>query len=215
MTNQVLTALNDSELLRRAKTGDLDAFETLATRYERQVYSLALRILRQEQDAEDVTQQSFLSALENLAGFREEASFSTWLMRIATHAALKILRKRKGLEMISLEAATEPQEGYDTIPHPEFIADWRQSPEALVEQNETRRLIEGALAQVDEKYRVIFLLRDVEGLSVQETAETLGISEANVKVRLLRARMQLRELLTQAFGDPTTRMEPHRDDHEH
>jgi RNA polymerase sigma-70 factor, ECF subfamily len=215
MTNQVLTALNDSELLRRAKSGDLDAFETLATRYERQVYSLALRILRQQQDAEDITQQTFLSALENLEGFRGESSFSTWLMRIATHAALKILRKRKGLEVISLEASTEPQEGYDTVPHPEFIADWRQSPEALVEQNETRRLIEEALGQIDEKYRVIFLLRDVEGLSIQETAETLGLSEANVKVRLLRARMQLRELLTAAFGDPATRMEPHRDDHEH
>ncbi len=210
-----MTEFSDTELLKLAKSGELQAFETLATRYERQVYSLAMRILRHEQDAEDVTQQAFLSAMEHLGTFREESSFSTWLMRIATHAALKILRKRKGVEMVSLEAATEPQEGYDTVPHPEYITDWRESPEALAQKNETRRLIEEALAQLDEKHRVIFLLRDVEGLSVRETAELLGLSEANVKVRLLRARLQLREKLTQEFGDPTRRLMPHPHDHEH
>ena len=87
----------DVELVRRAKAGDLDAFEALTNRYEQRVYSLALRMLRQLEDAEDATQQTFLSALENLAGFRGEASFATWLLRIATHAALKIIRKRKGL----------------------------------------------------------------------------------------------------------------------
>ena len=96
----------DVELVQRAKAGDLEAFEALTTRHEQRVYSLALRMLRQEQDAEDVTQQTFLSVLENLEGFRGEASFSTWLLRIATHAALKIIRKRKGLDVISLEEAT-------------------------------------------------------------------------------------------------------------
>jgi RNA polymerase sigma-70 factor (ECF subfamily) len=210
-----MTEISDTELLKLAKSGELQAFETLATRYERQVYSLAMRILRHEQDAEDVTQQAFLSAMEHLKTFREESSFSTWLMRIATHAALKILRKRKGVEMVSLEAATEPQEGYDTVPHPEYITDWRESPEALAQKNETRRLIEEALAQLDEKHRVIFLLRDVEGLSVRETTEMLGLSEANVKVRLLRARLQLREKLTQEFGDPSRRLMPHAHDREH
>ena len=201
--------ISDQELVRRAKAGQLAAFETLVTRYERHVYSLARRILRHEQDAEDVTQQTFLSALEHLSGFREEASFLTWLLRIATHAALKVLRKRKGLETVSLENATEPTEGYDTVPHPEYIADWRESPESLVQQNEVMRLIEQALAQLDEKHRLVFLLRDVEGLSVSETAESLGISEANVKVRLLRARLQLREQLTRAFGDARRRLLPH------
>jgi len=204
--------VTDIELVRRAKAGDLEAFEALTTRYEGKVYSLARRILRQEQDAEDVTQQTFLSAVEHLEGFREEASFSTWLLRIATHAALKVLRKRQGLDMVSLEAETESREGYDNIPHPEFIADWRQSPAQLVERNETRRLVEDALEQLDEKHRIIFLLRDVEGLSVRETAESLGLSEANVKVRLLRARLLLREQLTRAFGDPKRRLEPHRHD---
>jgi RNA polymerase sigma-70 factor (ECF subfamily) len=193
--------INDAELVRQAKAGELAAFEELTRRYERQVYSLAFRIVRQEHDAEDVTQEAFLSAMEYLAGFREEARFSTWLMRIATHAALKVLRKRRGLDTVSLEASTEPDpEG--AIPHPEYIADWRQSPEELVHRNEIRRLLEEALDRLDEKHRLVFLLRDVEGLSVRETAEALGLSEVNVKVRLLRARLQLRERLTRVFGDP-------------
>ncbi len=198
---QPLTA--DLELVRRAKAGDLDAFEELVGRHERLVFTLALRIVQNEHDAEDVTQQAFISALEHLPGFREEARFATWLYRIATHAALKIIRKRKGLDTVSLEEATEPREDGDTIPHPEFIADWRQSPEELVERNETQRLLDDALAKLDEKHRLVFLLRDVEGLSVKETAETLGLSEANVKVRLLRARLQLREHLTRVLGDET------------
>ena len=202
MTNQITPETPDAELVRRAKVGELDAFETLTNRHEQRVYSLALRMLRHEQDAEDVTQQTFLSAVEHLAGFREEASFSTWLLRIATHAALKVVRKRKGLPTVSLEEMTETQEGYEGIPHPEFIADWRQSPEELVQNNEIQRLLDGALAELDENHRVVFLLRDVEGMSVKETANSLGLSEANVKVRLLRARLQLRERLTRKLGDP-------------
>jgi RNA polymerase sigma-70 factor, ECF subfamily len=202
---------SDAELVRRAKVGELSAFETLASRHERRIYTVARRITGNESD---VTQQAFLSAIEGLESFREEAAFATWLQRIATHAALKVLRKRKGLPTVSLDAATEPQEGYDTVPHPEYIADWRESPEKLVGRNETGRLIDEALGELDEKHRAIFLLRDVEGLSVKETAEALGISEANVKVRLLRARLQLRERLTQAFGDPAKRFEPHRHEDE-
>ena len=198
----------DAELVRRAKSGELAAFEELAARYERRVFTLARRIVRHEQDAEDVTQQTFLSAVENLGGFRGEAAFATWLFRIATHAALKILRKRKGLDTVSLEEATEPQDNLGGVAHPEFIADWRQSPEQLVQRNETRRLLDDALNRLDEKHRLVFLLRDVEGFSVKETAEALGLSEANVKVRLLRARLQLREDLTRVFGDATRRLAP-------
>jgi RNA polymerase sigma-70 factor (ECF subfamily) len=197
----------DIELVRQARAGDLAAFEELVSRHERQVYTVALRIVQNAHDAEDVAQTAFLSALEHLPGFREEASFATWLYRIVTHAALKIIRKRKGLDTVSLEAATEAQDDRDTIPHPEFIADWRQSPEELVQRNETRQLLDDALAQLDEKHRLVFVLRDVEGLSVRETADALGLSEANVKVRLLRARLQLRERLTQVLGDPAARVE--------
>ena len=213
MTNPEIPAVSDAEMVARAKAGELDAFEALTSRYEQRVYSLALRMLRQEQDAEDVTQQTFLSALENLAGFRGDASFATWLLRIATHAALKVIRKRRGLDTVSLEGATEEEDQFGTIPHPEYIADWRQSPEQLVQRNEIQRLLDEALAKLDEKHRLVFLLRDVEGLSVKETAEALGLSEANTKVRLLRARLQLREQLTRTLGDPERRVA--RSPHDH
>jgi len=208
------TASQSAELVRRAQAGDLAAFESLVSRHERQVYSLAFRLLQNPHDAEDVTQQAFLSAIKHLPGFRGEASFATWIHRIATHAALKVIRKRRGLDMVSLEAATEPEDGYDGVAHPEFIADWKLSPEQLVDRNETRRLLDEALAQLDEKHRLVFVLRDVEGLSVRETAETLGLSEANVKVRLLRARLQLREQLTRVLGDPARRLQRGPHDHE-
>ena len=196
------TAISTAELVRLAQAGDLSAFETLVSLHERQVYSIAFRMLQNVHDAEDVTQQTFLSAIEHLKNFRGDASFATWIHRIATHAALKVIRKRKGLTTVSLEEATEPQEDYDGIAHPEFIADWKQSPEQLVERNETQRLLDEALAQLEDKHRLVFVLRDVEGLSIKETADTLGLSEANVKVRLLRARLQLREHLTRVLGDP-------------
>lgn len=206
MTTLITPETTDFDLVQRAKAGDLDAFEMLTSRHEQRVYCLAMRMLRQEQDAEDVTQQTFLSALESLQSFRGEASFSTWLLRIASHAALKVIRKGKGLDLVSLEEATEPSDQSDAIPHPEFIADWRQSPEKLVQTHEIQRLLDEALDQLDEKHRLVFLLRDVEGLSVKETAETLGLSEANTKVRLLRARLQLREQLTKTLGDPATQL---------
>jgi len=196
----------DAELVRRAQAGELDAFETLTTRHERRVFSLAMRIMKQEQDAEDVTQQTFLSALENLNGFRGEAGFATWLLRIATHAALKVIRKRKGLPTVSLDEAIAETDASGSIARPEYIADWRQSPEELVGKNEVQRLLDEALARLDERHRLVFLLRDVEGLSVRETAAALGLSEANTKVRLLRARLQLREYLTRVLGDPAKRV---------
>lgn len=197
---------SDVELVRRAQAGELDAFEALTTRYERRVYSLALRMLGQMHDAQDVTQQTFLSALENLAGFRGEASFATWLLRIATHAALKVIRKRKGLDTVSLEEASESGDPDGPLPHPEYIADWRQSPDELAHRREVQRSIEEALSRLEDKHRMVFLLRDVEGFSVKETAQALGLSEANTKVRLLRARLQLRELLTRKLGDPARRL---------
>lgn len=207
MTHQLTPDTADAVLVSRAQAGELVAFEALTNRYEQRVYGLAMRMLRQAQDAEDVTQQTFLSVLENIDGFRGEASFSTWVLRIASHAALKIIRKRKGLNTFSLDEATEPSEDINSIPHPEFIADWRQSPEHLVERNEVRRLLDEALTRLDEKHRLVFLLRDMEGLSIQETAAALELSEGNVKVRLLRARLQLREELTRVLGDPARQID--------
>ena len=199
---------DEAELVRRAKAGELAAFDVLVTRHEGKVFSLAWRMLRNRHDAEDITQQTFLKAVEHLDTFRGEAAFGTWLMRIATYAALKVIRKRGGLEMVSLEAATDPDDE-GAIARPDYIADWRESPERLVRNRETGRGIEAALGELDDKHRLVFLLRDVEGLSVRESAEALGISEANVKVRLLRARLQLREKLTRLFGDPARRVIRH------
>jgi RNA polymerase sigma-70 factor (ECF subfamily) len=213
MTPPITPETTDTELVRRAQRGELHAFEALTNRYEDRVYALALRMLRHEQDAEDVTQQTFLSGIENLRGFRGDASFATWLLRIAAHAALKVIRKRKGLDTVSLEEATELGDDSESIPHPEYVADWRQSPERLVHQHEIRRLLDEALAKLDEKHRLVFLLRDVEGLSIKETAEALGLSEANTKVRLLRARLQLREELTRTLGDPARRVAPSQHEH--
>jgi RNA polymerase sigma-70 factor (ECF subfamily) len=213
MPDPTIQELPDARLVARAQAGELDAFEALTKRYEQRVYSLALWMLRHQQDAEDVTQQTFLSALENLGGFRGDATFATWLLRIATYAALKVIRKRQGLDTVSLDEATAEADNYETIPHPEYIADWRQSPEQLVHQNEIQRLLDDALAKLDEKHRLVFLLRDVEGLSVKEAAEALGLSEANTKVRLLGARLQLREWLTQKLGDPARRVA--RSEHNH
>src|SRR5512140_3445701 len=114
--------ITDSELFARAKAGELEAFEELTSRHERQVYTLAFRMLRHEHDAQDVTQQTFLSALEHLGGFREDASFTTWLVRSATDGALKVIRKRKGLPTVSLDEATDPgpQTEGGHIPHPEY-----------------------------------------------------------------------------------------------
>lgn len=180
----------DQELVLLARNGNLDAFETLVQRHERRIYGLVRRITGSELDAQDVTQQTFLNAIENLAKFRGNSSFLTWLTTIAAYAALKVVRKRRGLSVISLDAATEPdQEG--KIPHPEYIADWRENPERLVQRRETSRILDAAIGELDPSHRAVFLLRDVEGLPVSNTAKALGISEGNVKVRLLRARLHL------------------------
>ncbi len=202
----------DREAVHRAQGGDFAAFETLVARYERRIYGLAQRMVRQRQDAEEVVQQTLLSVIEHLGEFREEARFSTWLMRIAANHALALLRKRSRRRTVSLADDAVAGEDYRDVPRPQYIAPWRETPERLASQHETRQLLEAALDELDEKYRLVFLLRDVEELSTAETAETLGISEANVKVRLLRARLMLRERLTREFGDQAKRLAP---DHEH
>jgi len=201
----------DRELLRRARHGDFNAFESLVGRFQQRVFGLAFRILGQRQDAEDVTQQTFLSVLEHLDSFREESSVATWVLRIATNHALKLLRKRRGLPTVPLEAPAGADDNAAPLPHPEYIAQWKDGPAELAQRAEVRRLLAEALDELDVKYRLVFLLRDVEGCPTRETAEMLGLSEAAIKVRLLRARLQLRERLTRALGDEATRIIPSHD----
>jgi RNA polymerase sigma-70 factor (ECF subfamily) len=201
-------AQHDLELMRRARQGDFTAFEALVERLQPRVYGLARRILGQVQDPEDVVQQTFLSLIESIDTFREEAAVATWVLRIATNHALKVLRKRRGLPTVSLEVPGDTEDSYGTVPHPGFIAQWRDDPVELAQRAEVKLLLDAALSELDEKYRVVFVLRDVEGLSIRETAELLGLSEANVKVRLLRARLEMRERLTRAVGDAATQVFP-------
>ncbi len=196
-------------LIEKARTGDFTAFEMLVQELEPRVYRLAWRMLRQSHDAEDVTQQTFLSVIEHLEQYRGEATVAAWVLRIAANHALKLLRRRRGMMVTSWESGRGgDNEIASSLPHPEVIAPWRETPADLAERTEIRRLIDEALIELDEKYRLVFLLRDVEGLSVRETAELLGLSEANVKVRLLRARLQLRERLTRVLGDESRRAIP-------
>ena len=198
---------DESALATRAKAGNFEAFEQLVTLHERRLFAVALNIVHNRDDAEDVVQTTFLSALENLASFREEAAFGTWVSRIATHAALKILRKRKGIETVPLDDDPDDDEG-DT-PHPEYIADWSGNPAQLAENHDLERILDEAVKSLPENYRLVFVLRDISELSVAETAEELGLTESNVKVRLMRARLALREKLTRQFGDEATRVLPH------
>ena len=198
----------DRPLVEQAKAGDFAAMESLLVKYERQVFGVARRIVQQHQDAEEVTQQTFLSVIEHLGEFREESQFRTWLLRIATNHALALLRKRAVRAGPSLDDR-DSDDSYEGIPHPEYIAVWRETPEEIAVRRETRQYVDEALADLNEKYRVVFVLRDIEELSTRETADILGISVEAVKVRLLRARLMLRERLTRLFGDESTRVTPH------
>jgi RNA polymerase sigma-70 factor (ECF subfamily) len=196
----------DAGLVQRAQAGEFAAFEELVGRHEKRVFGVARRITGRAEDAEDVTQETFLSAMRGLAAFRGDSLFATWLSRIATNHALKILRKRRGLPTQPL-AEERDDEPFRT---PEFIAEWREGPEEAASRPETKELLDRAMEELDEKHRAVFVLRDVEGLSTEETAAALGITPANVKVRLLRARLALREKLTRSLGDEAKRLEPHR-----
>jgi RNA polymerase sigma-70 factor, ECF subfamily len=211
LENRLQNESTDIDLLHRAKQGDFAAFQQLISQLQPRVYGLAFRIVQQDQDAEDVTQQTFLSLIEHIADFREESSLSTWVLRIATNHALKVLRKKRTVPMISITDMTS-DDSYSDIPHPEFIAPWSQTADQIMQQAEVQAELEKALMELDDKYRLVFVLRDVEGLSVRETAQALELTESTVKVRLLRARLALRERLTKKFGDALQVVTP---DHKH
>ncbi|MFN7894175.1 MAG: RNA polymerase sigma factor [Pirellula sp.] len=211
MENQLLDEPTETELLHQAKLGDFAAFQKLVAQLQPRVYGLTFRILQQAQDAEDATQQTFLALIEHIADFREESSVATWVLRIATNNALKLLRKKRTVKMISMSEMTS-EDSYGEVPHPEFIAPWSQTADEIVQQAEVQAELEKALLELDDKYRLVFVLRDVEGLSVRETAQALELTESTVKVRLLRARLALRERLTRKFGDLSQAMTP---DHKH
>lgn len=178
-------------LVRRVQNGEQDKFYELVKPHERRVYSAAFAILRNAADAEEVAQEAILKAFANLRQFRAESKFSTWLIQIAVNEAR--MRRRKDHTEI-MEPIGEHQDDEGTYAPREF-ADWRELPSEALERSEVRSILLDSLASLGSKYREVFVLRDIQHLSIEEVADTLEISRASVKTRLLRARLMLRDLL--------------------
>lgn len=178
-------------LVRRVQDGEQDKFYELVKPYERRVYTAAFAILRNAADAEEVAQEAILKAFANLRQFRAESKFSTWLIQIAVNEA-RMRRRKEHAEI--MEPIGERQEEDGTYAPREF-ADWREIPSEALERTEVREVLLESLAALGSKYREVFVLRDIQHLSIEEVADALGISRASVKTRLLRARLMLRDLL--------------------
>jgi len=182
-------------LVHAAKAGDLGAFEELVKRYDRNVFRIARHITQSREDAEDVVQDAFLKAFQNLKNFQENSKFYTWLVRIAVNEALMRLRRRRTGQMVSLDEDIQTED--DTMPRE--VADWSPNPAQLYDQGELREILQRTIQGLPTGFRTVFVLRDVEGLSTEETAAALNLSIPAVKSRLLRARLQLRERLSKYF----------------
>jgi len=185
---------DEPRLVAAAKSGDAAAFEELVNRYEKKIFRLTMNITRHHEDAEDAMQDAFMKAYSHLSNFQEDSRFYTWLVRIAANEALMRLRKRRP-NQFSLD---DPIEGDDDL-IPREIEDWGPSPEQRYAQSEMQEILNHVIDQLAPDFRVVFLLRDVEGLSTEETAEAVGISVPAVKSRLLRARLKLRQKLNRYF----------------
>jgi RNA polymerase sigma-70 factor (ECF subfamily) len=190
----------DGKLLPAVRRGDERAVRKLVDTYSPRLYNLALRILRSPQDAEDAVQETFITALDKLDQFDGRAEFSTWIYRIAVNASLMALRKKRSRRR--KEESIEVPE-FEDIRSRELM-DWRADPARELLKTEMRELMEAAIGKLPAKYRVVFVLRDLEGLSIEETSKTLGLSAANVKIRLMRARLFLREALAKYFHEEQT-----------
>ncbi len=182
----------EEELIRRVQNGDRESFYEVVQPYERRLYAAAFSILRNPADAEDAAQEAILKALKNIRQFRFEARFSTWLIQITINEA-RMRRRKEHTEIMEPIGEYREDEGTYT---PREFADWREIPSEALERREVRELLLEALASLGGKYREIFILRDVNHLSIEEVSEMLGISRASVKTRLLRARLMLRDLLS-------------------
>jgi len=187
---------NEPVLLAEARTGNSNALVTLLTQYDRYIYRLALNITGNRQDAEDVLQETFLKACTHLTEFRGESRFYTWLVSIAVNEGLILVRKRSKVSPISLDA---PIETDDRSLMPREIEDWGENPEERCSRSELQSILDHAIENLEAGYRAVFLLRDAEGFSTEETAAMLGLSVPATKSRLLRARLKLREQLNNRF----------------
>lgn len=190
-----VASTEELDLVTRARGGDTDAFNDLVRRYERKIYRLAKNITQNDEDAEDVLQDTFLKSYEHLADFQGNSKFYTWLVRIAVNEALMKLRKRKSDRTVPLDEPVDT--GEENVVRE--IAVWDEDPEQKYSQEEMGQILQEAVQSLKPAFRTVFILRDIEELSTEETAQALDISVPAVKSRLLRARLQLREKLTRFF----------------
>jgi RNA polymerase sigma-70 factor, ECF subfamily len=186
---------DEAVLVAHSREGDTRAFGELVRRYEGKVFRLAQHITQNREDAEDVLQESFLKAYEHLDQFKGDSKFYTWIVRIAVNQALMKLRRRKTSKAVSLDEQIDT--GEDTVVRE--VAAWDEDPEQRFSREELGSILDEAIQSLDPPYRSVFVLRDIEELSTEETAEALSLSIPAVKSRLLRARLQLREKLTRYF----------------
>ena len=183
--------------LEALQAGDRVEFARLVDAYSTQIYRLALKMLADEQDAEDVLQNTFMKALQSIKNFEGRSSLSTWLYRIAVNEALMALRRHKP----TVSVAMDYEDDEDELQHPTQFSDWCCLPEEDLLSAESKKHLDVAIRRLPEKLRVVFILRDIEGLSIRETSEALDLTETAVKTRLLRARLNLREQLSSYYGE--------------
>jgi len=176
---------------------DRAEFARLVDSYSSSIYRLGMRMLGNAQDAEDILQNTFINALTNIQSFEGRSSISTWLYRIASNEALMLIRRKRPEVNLDDAEGGDEDEGL----RPTQFADWSALPEDELLSGEGKRTLDEAIQTLPESMRIVFLLRDIEGLSIRETASALDLTEANVKTRLLRARMFLREALSAYYGE--------------
>jgi len=189
------TASDDLALVHACKNGDYAAFEEIVKRYDRKLFRIAQYLMHNREDAEDAVQEAFVKAFQHLDQFREDAKFSTWLTRIAMNQSLMTLRKRRSSKEVSLDEDFQSDDGKLPIE----IADWAPNPEDLYQATQLREILRKTLQKLGPGLRIVFVLRDIEGFSLEQTAEALGLSVVAVKARTFRARLQLRERLSRYF----------------
>jgi RNA polymerase sigma-70 factor, ECF subfamily len=193
---QTQSSANEAELIKRVCDGDREAFYELVRPHERLLYATAFSVLKNPDDAEDAAQEAVLKALSHLNSFRGESKFSTWLVQITyNEAKLKLRKDRPHL----YESLDKQQQSEDGDYWPKDFADWRPIPSELLQQSEVRKALAKAIDSLEPIYRQILILRDLNGLSIKDTMAVLGISVSNVKSRLHRARLLLRDNLAPGF----------------
>jgi RNA polymerase sigma-70 factor, ECF subfamily len=192
-------ASDDLDLVHASKNGDVTAFEQLVKRYDRKLLRIAQSITHNREDSQDAVQEAFWKAYQNLSAFREDSKFSTWLFRITVNQSLMKLRKQRATREASL--ADDFQAEGDILP--KEVTDWAPNPEQLYWASELRDILIKCLEELSPILRMVFVLRDIEGLTIDQTAEVLDVSHTAVKARLWRARLQLREGLTKYFSRQT------------